>query len=242
MMIINGVDISTLFETGTYEFLSYELTSPSFNRFVTTTDNDYKIVNRRESVGINTIVVQLVFYEEKETAYIMASRVASLLGDALVNFGGPITYRVQIATDGMYEGLTYNMYHYKLQLQVLEKMGELVTVTTTDDAVVLTNVGTYKTPIKIEVTPAAGGASMAMSGFGAHNISNPLTIQTITAGQKIVVDGEKCQLLEIISGVETNKFASSNLMTFPYIPAGTTTLLFTPSGSTKVITYRPRYI
>lgn len=239
-MTIDGVDLSTLYPTTKLLFLDYELASPSYNRYITTTDNDYKIVNRRVTIGITNIKVRLVMFDTKENCYIMASKIASLCGDALINFGGDLTYRVQISMDGTFENLAYNTYMYTLQLQVLDKLGPEVTVTTADDAVVLTNDGTYVTPIRIVMTPAST-TSIGISGFGVHTIDNPLTITNITIGQNIILDGAG-QVLEVVGGIEENKFSDTNLAEFPTIPVGTTTLLFTPTGLPKVITYRPRYV
>lgn len=239
-MIIDGTSIESIYGSKV-EFLDYEIPNPSYNRFVTVTDNDRKIVNKRASVGINNIKVRMVIHETKENAYVIISGITSLLGDALVNFGGDITYRVQVAVDGMFELKAGNMFLWTVQLQVLDKMGEEVSVTTTDDAVIVENLGTYKAPIVIELVPTTT-ADIGIAGFGAHPITNPLTIVNVVAGNDITIDGEQCLLLEDISGTLTNKFIDSNLTTFPEIPVGETTLLFTPTGISKTIRFRPRFI
>lgn len=239
-MIINGVSLDSLFGSAV-EFLTYELPAPSLNRFVTVTDNDARIVNRRESVGITTLIVKLVVRGSKEDSYIIKSKIVARLSDVEVNFGGPLTYRVQVASDGTIENKAYNEWLYTLQLQVLDKFGDWETVTTTDSAVSLTNDGSYETPIIIKVTSSIDEEFIAMSGFGAHTIDNPLTIQDITANRTVTIDGRGF-ITENVGGVEVNKFSSSNIFTFPVLPVGTSTILFTPAGTTKEITFRPRYI
>lgn len=242
MMYINGVDYSTIFP-GKLQFLDYELTNPSYNRFITTTDGDRKIVNRRSSIGITNIVVRIAMYDNKENSYIMASKLVSMLGDAYVNFGGDLTYRVNVATDGAFELLTEELFLYSLQLQVLDKLGEAVVVETTSASpIVLANNGTYKTPIRIEVTPPTAMSSFSVYGFGKHTSTSPLVVTNPIELKKTVIDGDLCVVLQETTGGYVNKFLDTNILSFPEIPVGETTLIFSPSNLAVKISYNPRYI
>lgn len=241
-MYINGVELSTLFP-GKLQFLDYELTNPSYNRFITTTDNDRKIVNRRSSIGITNIAVRIAMFDDKEKSYIMSSKIVSLLGDAIVNFGGDLNYRVNVATDGAFELQTDNLFLFTLQLQVLDKLGDAVSVDTTSTApITLENNGTYKSPIRIEVTPQSTISSFSVYGFGAHTSTSPLTISNPIAGKKTVIDGDLCVILQETTEGYVNKFLDSNLLSFPEILVGDTTLTFSPSSLDIKIIYNPRYI
>lgn len=242
MMYIDGIEISTLYPQK-MQFLDYELTNPSYNRFITTTDSDRKIVNRRSSVGINNIAVRIAMFDTKENSYIMASKLASLLGDSIVNFGGDLSYRVNIAADGTFELMTDDLFVYTMQLQILDKLGEAVAVDTTSEApIVLQNLATYKTPIRIEVTPTISISSFSVYGFGSHTSTNPLVVNNPIEGKKTVIDGDLCVILQETSGGYVNKFLDSSLLSFPEIPVGDTTLTFSPSSLNVKILYNPRYI
>jgi len=242
-MRINGTDITSLV-SDSIQFLDYTLPPPSFTRQVTISDGDTKIVNKRETLGINNIQVRLVMYADKDDSYIMASKLVSLLGEAYVDFYGDLVYRVTIATDGGLELLSEEMFLYTMQLQVLEKLGdEVEIITTSANPIVLPNVGTYKTPILIEVTPTTSIASFSVYGFGAHTSATPLVVNLPVINKKTIIDGVDKQILqEVSAGVYENKFASTNLISFPVIPSGGTTLTFSPTNLNITIRYNPRYI
>lgn len=248
-MVINGVNIIEYFN-GAVEFLNYELPNPSYIRQITTTDNDRKIVNKRDSIGIHDMKVQLVLYASKEDAYIIQSDIASRLGNAIVNFGGNLSYRVQISAQGQPTNLTPTMWLYEFNLQILDKMGEEQVITTTySTPIVLTNSGTYKTPIVIEVTPTTNIEEFSVYGFGKHTSSYPLTITKASGAtylplnKKIIIDGETPRVLQETTSGFDNKFKDSNILSFPEILVGQTTLTFTSSGSIDVdIRYKPRYV
>jgi hypothetical protein len=245
-MKINGVDITTLFG-GKLEFLDYSLPAPSFNRYITTTDVDRKIPNKRTSVGIRDIIVRIAFHDTKENSYIMSSALTSILSDAIVNFGGAISYRVVISNSGEFEFKTPVLFLWTLNLQILDKMGPEILVDTTNTSVPITlnNFGTYKTPLIIEITPkSAGVTSISVAGMLGYHNTTPLTINNTSLNKKIIIDGELCRILEMNGSIATNKFLDSNLVSFPEIgPAQTTNLTITPSANLEVrITFKPRYI
>lgn len=245
-MKINGVDISTLFG-GKAEFLDYSLPAPSFNRYITTTDVDRKIPNKRVSVGIRDIRVRLAFHDNKENSYIMVSALTSILSDAVVNFGGSLSYRVVISNSGELDFQTQKLFLWTCYLQVIDKYGEEIIVSTTNTSVpiALTNVGTYKTPITIEITPTnASVTSIGISGMlGAHQ-TTPITITPVVLNKKIIIDGDLCTIIQDDGVTQVNKFLHSNIISFPEIgPALTTNITITPASNLSVvIKYKPRYI
>lgn len=241
-MKVNNATLSSILGS-TVEFLEYEVTNPSYSRLVTVTDGDRKQVNRRASVGITTLVVRMVFHNTKDESYRLASKLVSYLGEAYVQFDDSLIYRVTVATDGSFEALTPSLFFYTLQLQVLDKMSDGVLISTTSAApVLLENEGTYRTPIIIEVTPTTSIASFSVYGFGAHTASTPLVVSAPTINKKIIIDGENCQVLQEVVGGYENKFASTNLISFPEIPVGITQLTFSPSTLNVTIKYNPRFI
>ena len=246
MMIVDGVNITTMFG-GRIEFLDYTLPPPSYNRYITTTDIDRKIPNKRVSVGVRDIKVRVAFNDNKENAYIMMSALTSILSDALVNFGGAITYRVVISNSGEFDMKTPKLFEWAFYLQMLDKLGPEVVVETTNTSgpVEAFNFGTYKTPVVIEITPKHSSVtSVSVVGLLGYHSTIPLTISGTSLNKKIIIDGELCKIVEMTGSTEANKFLSSNLVSFPEIgPAQTTALTFTPSTNLEVkITFKPRYI
>lgn len=242
-MYIDGVSISSLFGERV-QFLDYQLANPSLNQYISTSDGDRKKPHKRKSVGINNLMVRMAFHDSKDEAYIMASEITSRLADAYVNFGGKITYWVTTATEGSFNTIDPNyLTEWVLQLQILDKLGDGVEINTTSaNPIILTNVGTWRTPITIEVTPTTSIASFSVYGFGAHTSSNPLVVNSPTINKKVIIDGETRQILQEVDGGYQNKFPSTNLISFPEILKGDTNLVFSPSNLNIRIFYNPRYI
>lgn len=244
-MKIDGVDITTLFPTKA-QFLDYSLPAPSVNRFITVTDLDRKLVNRRVSIGITNIAVRIAMFDTKANCYIMASKLASLLGDSVVDFGDEVMYRVTMSTDGTYEMMTDTLFVYTMQLQVLEKFGDEVTVlpANTSAPIPLTNYGTFRTPIIIELTPTSAGVTqITVVGYKGYHATVPLTISNLTVGQKIILNGEQGVILQDTGSSLVNKFLDTNLVSFPEIDPGVTNITITPSSNVTVsIKFSPRYI
>ena len=246
MMKIDGIDITTIFG-GRIQFLEYTLPPPSYNRFITTTDVDRKIPNKRVSVGVRDIKVRIAFHDTKENSYIMSSALTSILSDALVNFGGGITYKVVISNSGDLNFKTDKLFEWELYLQMLEKYGEEVIVesTTTAAPIEVFNFGTYKTPIIIEITPKNSSVTaVSVKGMLGYHSTIPLTVNNTSLNKKIIIDGDSVKVVEVNGSTETNKFLDTNIVSFPEIgPAQTTALTFTPSADIEVkISFKPRYI
>lgn len=241
-MRIEGVDITSLVSPN-IEFLEYSPPAPSFSSLVTTSDGDRKIVNRRKTIGIVNMQVRVAIHDTKENAQIIASKLVSFLGEAYVDFYGDLIYRVTMASEGQLNLLTDYLHEYTFQLQVLEKFGQGVEINTTSASpIVLTNDGSYKTPIIIEVTPTTSIASFSVYGFGAHTSARPLIFTSPTLNKKTIIDGVECRIMQEVVGGYNDRFASTNLISFPEIPVGGATLTFSPTNLNIKISYNPRYI
>jgi hypothetical protein len=245
-MLINNVNIETLFPDK-IQFLSYSPATPSWNRFISVMDTDFKIVNDRGSVGITNWQVRVAFFDTKDASYRMASKIVSLLNDALVSFDtNGLTYRVQVATNGQFTLHTDVLHEYQFELQVLEVMSSsVVSVNGAAGTAALNNTGTYKTPIIITLTPASDLASITLTGFLGHE-TTAVTITGNHTNRRIVINGEKRLILEetgIGSNVYANKFTDSDILYFPEITTGVTNLTYTPTTGMAVnVTFYPRYI
>lgn len=241
-MKINGIELFSLFGNDV-KFLEYTVANPSYTRLVTFSGEDHKILHRKATVGVNNLQVRFVIYADKDTAYKYASNIVAATGDAVVNFGGDLSYRVTPATDGSFQLLANDLFEFTLQLQVLDKWGsEVEVVATSASPITLNNDGNIKTNIIIEVTPTTSIASFSVYGFGKHTSSNPLVVNNPTMNKKTVLDGVNFRVLQEVTGGYEEKFASTNLVSFPYIPSGSTTLVFSPSNLNVRIVYNPRYI
>lgn len=241
-MKIDGTDIRDLISEK-IEFLDYTPAGPSLSRAVTVSDGDHKIVNRRETVGIMNLQVRLAMYDTKENCLIMASHLTSYLGEAYVDFDGELIYRVTTSSQGTLELKTTTLFVYSFELQVLEKMGQPVEINTTSAApIALPNIGSLKTPIIIEVTPTASIPSFSVFGFGAHTAASPLVYSSPTVNKKTILDGVDCRIMQEGVSDYTDTFASTNLISFPYVIKGGSTLTFSPTNLNITIKYNPRYI
>lgn len=244
-MLINGVDILSLFPNK-IQFLDFSLPNPSWQRLITTMDTDFKIVNQRGSVGITNMVVRMAFFDTKENSYIMASKIVSLLDDAIVQFEtNGLRYRVQVSQEGKLSYKYEQLSEFMIQLQIMETMGALVSVNGVAGNVALVNSGSYKTPIKIVLTPSADIASLNLQGF-LGNETSPLTITSLHNGRRVIVDGETRLIQEetaVGSNLYVSKFLNSNITYFPEIKVGNTTLTYTPTTNITVnVQFSPRHI
>lgn len=246
-MIIDGVNIESLFPNK-IQFLDYSLAAPSWNRFISVMDTDYKIVNQRGSVGITNMVIRVALFDTKDNCRIMASKIVSLLDDAVVSFEtNGLSYRVQISMEGQMNYKTPSLYEYQFTVQVIETMGgtSYTVVNGSSGTATCSNIGTYKAPIIITMTPASNLASVTVGGFLGHE-TTPITITSLHTNRRIVINGETRQILEetaVGSGVYANKFLDSDLSYFPEIAVGSTNITYTPTtGMTVSISFKPRYI
>lgn len=244
-MFINGVNILSLFPNN-LQFLDYQLPNPSWDRGVTVMDSDYKIVDANGNVAITSIPVRFGIFDTKENSYVMASKIISLLDDALVQFiNGGLTYRVQVGTSGKLSYKFDGLSEFQLTLQVLETMGVQSSVNGAIGAMSLVNEGSVKSPVVFTITPAANIASISIQGF-LGNETTPLTINLLHTNRRIIVDGEKGLIQEETatgSNLYVNKFLDTNLSYFPYIKVGTTAITYTPYVNIAInAKFNPRYI
>lgn len=241
-MKINGIELFAMFGKEV-KFLEYTVANPSYTRAITFSGDDYKILNKKATVGVNHLQVRFAIYADKDTAYKYASNIVAATADAIVNFGGDLNYKVTPATDGSFQLLANDLFEYTLQLQVLDKFGGGVEIVTTSASpITITNPGNIKTGIIIEVTPTTSITSFSVYGFGRHTSSNPLVVNNPTMNKKTILDGVDFRVLQETTGGYVEKFASTNLFSFPYILSGDTTLVFSPNNLNIRILYNPRYI
>ncbi|QNO14919.1 phage tail family protein [Alkalicella caledoniensis] len=92
--------------------------------------------------------------------------------------------------------------------------------------------GTIKTPAIVEITPSINLAAITITGFGES-----FTINNLTAGNKITVDGQQCTVLQ--NG--QNKFLDYEGWGFPKLKPGINNVSFSTSNTDITIKYKPRW-
>ncbi|ADL50563.1 phage distal tail protein [Clostridium cellulovorans] len=93
--------------------------------------------------------------------------------------------------------------------------------------------GNIETPAIIEITPSANIIDMTITGFGSI-----FTMKNLTAGQKIIIDGED----RIVTQNGINKFADFEAFEFPKLQTGSNTLAFSKNTCDITIKYKPKSI
>lgn len=98
----------------------------------------------------------------------------------------------------------------------------------------INNIGTEDTPAIVEITPSISLVDLIITGLA----DDPITIKNLTAGKKIIVNGEDGTVLE--NGI--NKFGDTELWEWPRLRPGTNSITVSKSSCDITIKYKPRYI
>lgn len=93
--------------------------------------------------------------------------------------------------------------------------------------------GNLETPVIVEITPSINLVDLTITGFGES-----FTIKNLTAGQKVVINGEDGTVLQ----GSANKFADWDGWEFPKLSPGANTMTFSKSSCDITIKYKPRWI
>lgn len=115
---------------------------------------------------------------------------------------------------------------YKYKDEVIETINRLTTK-------VITSNGNLETLAIVEITP-----SITIIDLVLNINSEAITIKTLTAGKKIIIDGEKGSVTEL--GI--NKFKDVDLWKFPRLSPGENTITTSRSTCDISIKYKPRFI
>lgn len=93
--------------------------------------------------------------------------------------------------------------------------------------------GNLYTPAIVEITPSIALVDLVVTGLG-----ETFTLKNLTAGQKIIVNGEDCTVLQ----GTTNRFSDYDSWDFPVLSPGANTITFSKSSCDVSIKYKPRWI
>lgn len=93
--------------------------------------------------------------------------------------------------------------------------------------------GNQETPAIVEITPSINLVDLTITGFGES-----FTIKNLTAGQKVVINGEDGTVLQ----GSANKFSDWDGWEFPRLSPGANTITFSKSSCDITIKYKPRWI
>lgn len=94
--------------------------------------------------------------------------------------------------------------------------------------------GNLETTAIVEITPSIALIDIVLTGLGKNSIK----INNLTAGKKIILNGEDCTVTEL----GTNKFGDTNLWSFPSLKQGTNTITSSRNNVDITIKYKPRFI
>lgn len=155
------------------------------------------------------------------------------------------------------DGFTHNFYVYlknavqaeealqrwhKATLQLVGyEYADQTVVTVSGTVFRINNPGTLETPAVLELTPAIGKVSMAISGFTRDSISGkakPMIIRGLTMNKTIVIDGET----GLITENGENKFKDVELYDLPSLLPGINEIITDQSDVLMVVKYKPRYL
>lgn len=98
----------------------------------------------------------------------------------------------------------------------------------------INNIGTEDTPAIVEITPSISLVDLIITGLA----DDPITIKNLTAGKKIIINGEDGTVLE--NGI--NKFGDTDLWEWPRLKAGSNSITVSKNSCDITIKYKPRYI
>lgn len=118
-------------------------------------------------------------------------------------------------------------------LVVAEKdyISEAMNLTTAKTIIVQ---GNTETPAIIEITPTSDLIDLTLNGLA----EDPITVNSLTANKKIIIDGEACKVLQD----EVNKYDDTDMWEFPTLQPGSNTITCSRSTANITIKYKPRWI
>lgn len=94
--------------------------------------------------------------------------------------------------------------------------------------------GNINTPSIVEITPSINLINLVITGLS----DDPITIKNLTAGNKVIIDGEAGTVLQ--GGA--NKFSDTDMWEFPKLTPGADTITFSQVNCDINIKYKPRWI
>lgn len=118
--------------------------------------------------------------------------------------------------------------------------GSTVTQTASSGtSLTITNPGTLPSPCIVEITPSIGAATMTVSGIcrdNANGTDMPVTIKSLTTGNKVTLDG--------ITGLitEGNSLKEVDAWALPSLKPGANTVSWSVSSMTVTVKVMPLYM
>lgn len=125
----------------------------------------------------------------------------------------------------MYLNIDLDAYEYSNE--VTETMNRITSKT-------INNIGTEDTPAIVEITSSISLVDLIITGLE----DGPITIKNLTAGKKVIINGEDGTVLE--NGI--NKFGDTELWEWPRLLPGSNTITVSKNSCDITIKYKPRYI
>ncbi|MDM8310842.1 MAG: phage tail protein [Clostridium cadaveris] len=116
---------------------------------------------------------------------------------------------------------------YKYKTEISENINRLASKT-------INVSGNKDTPAIVEITPSISLVDLIITGLADDSI----TIKNLTAGKKIIINGEDGTVLE--NGI--NKFGDTDLWEWPRLKAGSNSITVSKNSCDITIKYKPRYI
>lgn len=231
-MKINDIDVSTY----GFKYLRREISPPQFEIYGREwLKNAPGPVLGDRRVRFTPIKVTLLYEGSKQEYETMKSVLLDKVKESTIKFNDlEFYYDVSLNSAETEKYKNPNFRELTLSLDGYSKYKDEIVETANKVASKVINVpGTTKTPAIIEITPSIDLIDIAVTGLGEE-----FTIKDLTAGQKIIVNGEDGTVLE--EGI--NKFQDYDGWGFPRLSPGSRTITFSQDSTDITIRYKPRWL
>ena len=175
----------------------------------------------------------LIEGDTPEVAETLVSTVISKCKKCIITFDDASFYDCFLETHSEKE-LLLNVYELNIEFKSGFKYKTQVNeVANRIDSKTINVSGNLETPAIVEITPSINIIDLVVTGVGES-----FTIKNLTAGQKVIVNGEDGTVLQ----GSTNKFLDYDGWDFPKLKPGSNRNNYSKSSCDITIKYKPRFI
>lgn len=233
-MIVNGVNIINKYGLVLLEKKIQANKIISYVEWLENSKTPLKL--KPEKAEFSSIFVKLLVEGENEGTVLL--KISNIINDCKsgivkfddINFAYKFTienHNSERIVDEAYNLTLTLKSDYKIIDQAIETINRVTSKT-------INVVGNQETPCIIEITPSISLVDLIITGLE----DGPITIKNLTAGKKVIINGEDGTVLE--NGI--NKFGDTDLWEWPRLKAGSNSITVSKNSCDITIKYKPRYI
>ncbi|SHH56140.1 phage distal tail protein [Clostridium intestinale] len=168
-----------------------------------------------------------------ETALNDISNIVKQFEKCILKFDYLSLYYDCLIVSKNHERIAIGRYNLEIELKGYAYKSQITEIANRVSTKTINVPGNSETPAIVEITPSIALVDLVVTGLG-----ETFTLKNLAAGQKIIVNGEDCTVLQ----GSTNRFSDYDSWDFPVLSPGSNTITFSKSNCDVSIKYKPRWI